>query len=503
MGFTDAGLERGDYPRACDICGHRFRFKQLKHIGQLRWACPDDARGLTEIQISKHNAKARPVRIRPHRHVKDATQTPVYQMEEAATFNYIAATAPYQNAAVAVTSARATAWAALYMSMVILDGRRPSEWIARATELLRTYLTYLGSVQYTTSEADPRYGAFLESSGYSTDTAIVGGLAYLKAYQALDSTDYLESARRVATYLRRAQSGDKQVTKFTVYPQGGGAYHVGGLASGVVDATQLLTAYYFLGDVLGLWFLDELKDEIGDLTFGDAVATAYFSANSAALSTMISELEAFAETGAKDSAQSGEEVSGLSATAPRATYLAARNGEADAPGWISSVSVSSDSICAALRGLHEVDSSNATVTTMLAWLHAVGANSANATTTQRDSLVFLGYTGVYDPAICPATILTAAAPFTEVTGAVYAWGSLGLLAPILTAADSGAFRVSKDAFALARRVSMSAPDAKYIGPLGQAGLSYQVYGIQGDVVRAAKAALVYREAPGHYPQVAQ
>lgn len=499
--YTDGGLKPYDYVRICDVCGVRWHKSDLTYIGEFRWACPDDAKGLTAMQIAKYNAKARPLRIRPNKWAKGLAGTPVYQMDEAAVFNYLAATAPNQNIATPVASARATAWAALYMAEVIIDGRRPQNWISRATTLLASYLAYLDSVQSIADVTDPRYGGLLEASGYATDTVIAGGLAYLRGYQALGTPGYLTAAKRCATYLRHVQSGDVQVTSYTVFPQGGGPYHVGGVASGVGLVSGLLTNNYLVADVAALWFLKALQIEIGDATFGDAAATAYFGVNAAPLSTMIAELQAFARTGAKDSTESGAYVTGLSTTAPRTTYIAARNGEADPGTWTPLTLIGSDPICLALRGLYEADPADATVTAMMAWLAAFTSNAANATPVQRESLTFLGTTGTYDPAICPADTLKAAAPFTEASGALYSWASLGLLSPILSAANLGTFRVSKDALAKPRQERFGVPDVKYMGVFGKSGLGYQVYGMQDDVVRASKAALCYRQPPGHYPQV--
>jgi hypothetical protein len=509
---TDTGYSRGDYLRVCDICGHRFHIKDLRPIGELRYACKDDSPGLTAMQISRWNARARPLKVRPNKWAKGITQTPTYQIPEANILNLITTVAPSQ-VQDGPSTALAAAWAAIYCADLLNQGLRPAGWLSTARAVLARCLTYLLTQQYGSatgispagSATNPRYGGILVSGVYDTTTTIAAGLAFTKAYQATGNPAYVQAADHCATFMRHVQSGDLQVSAWTVFPSGGGPYHIGGLASGVTDATGLLTTNYLLRDVAGLWFLSAFAAIQGSGTvYGDAAATAFFSASTAAtLATMMAELGAFAATGARDSTATpvGAFVTGLSTTAPRGTYVAATNGGAGTGAWTVISTIDSDSVALATLGVFMASELNAQVTSVTAWLASFGANSANATPAQPESKTIAGITGTYDPTLCPADNLTTSAPFTEATGALYSWASLGLLAPILSQLTPG-LRVPKDALSAPVRTDVIHYNWKQLGPLGLSGLSLQPGTRAADVVLAAKAGMAYRQPPGYYPQVA-
>lgn len=510
MGFTDTGLAKHDYLRVCDICGHRFHISQMKPIGELKWACPDDAPGLTAMQISRWNARARPLTIKPNKWAKGFVQTPTYQLSEGQTFNFIAQVAPARFRD-STQSASAAAWAAMYMADIVTQGLRPPAWIATAKTVLRTCLNYLLTLQYGSptgispagSATDPRYGGIKDGTNYSTSSTIAAGIAFLKGATALGDTTLTLAADRVATYLRHAQCGDLQASSWTVYPSGGAPYHVGGLASSVTDATQLQSGTFLLTDVLGLWFLSLLQALRGPAkTYGDVGSTAFFSATtSAPLSQMISELTAFAVTGPRDSTVAGAFVSGLSTTKPQASYSAAINGGGGTASWTFSSTILSDQIATALLGLFQSGGMSATVTSVLAWLASFTPNPANAVPAQPASVTIAGILGTYNPILCPANSLQASSPFTEATGAKYSWSSLGLLSPMLSRGSPG-LRASKDTLDAAQRASAADVSTQYLGPIGLSGLSLQPAGGIQDVVLAAKGGMIWRQPPGHYPQVA-
>lgn len=509
MGFTDTGLAKHDYLRVCDICGHRFHISQMKPIGELRWACPDDAPGLTAMQISRWNARARPLTIKPNKWAKGFVQTPTYQLSEAATFNLIASVAP-ANVPNGASDQVAAAWAAIYMADLVTQNLRPPAWIATARAVLRTCVTYLltqqtGSPTGPVSTVDnPRYGGFLAGGLYLTSTAITAGVAFVKAAAALGDTTLLLAADRVATFLRHQQCGDLQVSQWTVYPSGGAPYHVGGLASGTVDSSGLQVQPYSIANVSALWFLALLGAVRGlGTSYGDASATSFFSAATAApLSRMISELTAFAVTGARDISAAGAFVSGLSPTKAQASYSPALHGGGGSASWTFAATISSDSIAQALLGLFVSGDTSPTVTTMLAWLAAFTPNSANAVPVQPESVTIAGIWGTYDPTLCVADNLQATAPFTEAAGAKYSWSSLGLLSPILGQPTQPSLRRSKDTLNQAQRFSATDIGTKYLGPAGLSGLSLQPAGVAPTVTLAAKGGMIWRQPPGHYPQVA-
>lgn len=481
---TDSGYEKGNYLRVCDICGHRFHFRDLTPIGELRFACPDDAPGLTSVQISRFNARARPLVIRPNKWAKDYSQTGIYQLAEGQIFNFITTVSPAgeQDGASDPLSA---AWAAVYLADVIAQGKRPLTWDRTARASLSRNLAYLLTLQYgaptsanpTGTVDNPRYGGILDGGFRKTSTTIAAGLAFVKAYTATGTTDYLTAADRCATFVRHAQCGDVQTTAYTVFPSGGGAYHLGGLSRFVDNGTGLLDARYEVADVAALWFLRLLANARSTTTqYGDAAATAFFSAATrATLATMISELTTFAETGVHDSTSTSLNVTGLSSTAPRSVYVAALNGLGGAAAWEATTTITTDDFALAIAGLYQANGASAKTAEMMAWLAAFTSNTANRTPADAsEEEVFQGITGTYDPALCPADQLVTTAPFTEASGALYDWSSFGLLSPILALAG-GAFRTSKDTVSTSVRYTTLDVTNKYLGPIGSSGLTLQPF----------------------------
>lgn len=506
---TDTGYANRDFIRICDICLHRFHISDLTPIGELRWACKDDAPGYTAMQVSRINARARPLKVRPNRWAKPVYQIPTYQLAEAATFNFIASVAPAQ-VQDGSSTATGAAWGAIYMADIINQGLRPAGWIATAKTVLKKCLTYLLTLQYGSptgpagTSDNPRYGA-VPSSGVSwnTSTTIIAGLAFLKGYQALGDAGYLQAADRVATYLRHVQCGDLQVSAWTVYPSGGGPYHLGGLASGVTDATGLQATTYLTADIFALYFLALLVSARSPSTpYGDGAATSFFSAaTQAPLSQMQAELLAFATTGVRDSTAHGSLITGLSSTTPRTVYNAAVNGAGGLAAWSNAATISMTTLALGMRGVYETSGTTSQVSGIISWLLSFTSNVANQTPAQPDSKTIAGVTGTYDPTLCFASFLATSAPFTEAAGALYDWTSEGIISPILAGMSPG-LRRAKDTLAVPQRYSAMQLDERYIGPLGFTGLSLQTATRTPDVLFASRAGMIFRQPPGMYPRVA-
>jgi len=509
---TDTGYAKGDYLRICDICGHRFHFSALRPIGELKWACPDDAPGLTALQISKFNAKAKPVRVRPNRWPKPLAHTPTYQWAEADVFNYLL------TEAAANTSTDAAAWTAIYMAETVSQGLRPARWLETARDVLDTCCTFILTQQFGSPTGispsgtvdDPRYGgvAFTGSTAYLSSVVAVCGAALVKAYSVTREGRYLDGAKRCATFLRHMQCGDLHIASQTVFPVGGSPYHIGGVANGVNTGTAVMVHSYLISDVIALWFLGELADVVGaETAFGDAAATAHYSGpTQATLTTMMSELLAFAVSGAR-SATTGELQSALSTTAPRETYVAATSLGTGTATWTVPTNITTVNFARALRGIYAHQGVTSLVSAIISWLQAFSANSANAIpATTPESQAILGIKGTYDATLCPAVSLTASAPFTEATGTLYDWASFGILSPILTTISQTNFKRSKDALSTPRRVSLTGDiNSLYLGPYGRSGLNFQVRSSATTATKnmafAARTALAYRQAPGNYPQL--
>lgn len=503
---TDTGYAQRDYLRICDVCNHRFHFSQLTPIGELRWACKDDAPGLTATQVSRINARARPLKVKPNKWAKPVSQVPDYQASEAACFNFIAQAAP-ANTIGGTTSMPAAAYAAIYMADIVIQGKRPAAWIATAKAVLRSCMAALLASQYGSgvspagSPQNPRYGGLLESIQYNASTAIVAGVAFVKAYEALGDYTYLLAADRVATFLRHAQCGDLQASQGTVYPSLGAPYHIGGVASSVSDTTGLQSASYNVSDIAALWFLALLVAVRSPSTiYGDGTATGFFSAATAApLSQMISEMLAFASSGAR-STVTGTLVSGMATAAWASGYTACIAGTAGGGTWTYGSTISGAAVALATRGVFEAAGLTAQVSEILSWLASFAPNPANAVPAQPASVTIAGNKGTYDPSLCVATLLSTSAPFMEATGTTYGWTAYGILSPVLVAAGIG-LRRAKDTLASPQRRSTTSVDLVYLGPQGQSGLSLQPTGTP-TVVSAAGTGMIFRQPPGIYPRVA-
>lgn len=496
-----------DFRRVCDECGVLFNRSRLHRKGP--WILCDDCDqpgDRIREQEDAAIARQRPFLIRPVPNAKPQNWFGPYDwlLEEARVFNLVLAVAPARNPAGASDPA-AAAWASVYLADVLSRGTRPSIWLTSGAVKLRALVTYLLGVQYgsptgpAAAATDPRYGGFLVSGAYLTATVAAAGLAFVKTAAALGDSSLLTAADRCATFLRHAQCGDLQVSAWTVFPAGGGPYRTGGLATGVSDATGLQVQPQALADAgAALWFLTSLEAVRGaSVTYGDAAATATFSAATAAtLSVMISELAGFISTGPFDSSAAGANITGLSTTKPQASYSPAINGGGGTASWTFTATVPGSAIAMATLGVYLALGLTAQVSAVLAWLAAFTANPANATpTTNTPQQTLNAITGTYVAANGPATTLTATAPFTEGAGALYDLAALGILAPVLAATNAAGLRNARAAVSVGEQFLVTAADVRYPGTLGRLGLGMQPNSAANtatpDVLLAAQFAAVY------------
>lgn len=450
-----------DYRRVCDQCGIRYNRSQLHR--KLHWIFCDtcDAPG-DRIQEEEDAAIARqrPFRILPVPNAKPLSVDSPYdwQTEEAQIFNFIASVAPAATYGGA-SDFESAAYAAVYMADAldaIEDEARPEAWRTSAADTMTACLDYLLTQFGSFATNSIRYGSIglVGDLGYS-GRAISAGIAFMRGYSVTGNGDYLFAAKKCATFVSSMQA----------------VYSVsGGVAEYIDTSTSLPSGNYLLSDVMALWFLSLLAGEVGDdFVAGIASPSDWATTTSQTLGTMIENLTAFAVTGP---VVAGANVSGLSSTAPRATYVF--NQVSLTGTWTTITDIDSADITMALRGLYAAEPESETITTMVDWLGAFAANSENATpATNTEQETIDGITGDYDPAVCPATSLTASAPFTESTGALYDLQSLGWLAPILAATDADGLRDSRADLSPGQRFSTYSLSLAYLGPLGRAGLSLQ------------------------------
>lgn len=493
-----------DYRRVCDICGNlRNRSEMVERPGYT-FVCSYHPNERTALELSEAIASTRPIQILPVPDPKpqNNSQPQNYEAWEAQIFNLATQAAPAATVGGA-SDPVAAAWVANYMADIVIQGTRPATWLATARTVIATCLAYLAGQQFTSSTTNIRYGAVLAGANYSTRSTVAMGLALLKGYLALGTASYLVGAVRCATFLRRMQCGDLLTSGYSVYPSGGGAYHLGGLDSGVVDATGAMTGTYGIYDIAALWFFKRLGVAVGtSATFGDASAVGSFSAaTQATLATMIGELGTFAALGVKDSAHNGSLITGLSVTAPSDSYSAYLNTGGGSGTWSAAATIPGLDVALAVRGVFEGSGLTSQVSAVLAWLAAFAANPANATpSTNTADQTLAGITGVYSPAVAPATSLTTSAPFTEATGALYSFAALGVLSPILATTAKANLQASRDVISNPQPTSTfnNYIGEKYLGTLGVAGLSLQPKSSASastpNATLAAQSGEIYRQA---------
>lgn len=576
--------QKYDPLRVCDVCGVQWHKSELTRIAPLRWACPDDVAGLTAEQISKHNANVRPLRVRAVKHAKGPTETPTYQQAEARVLNLVLSKAPdsiflaeYGDGGSSVDSingldvgdkTRGTGWAAIYLGNLVLEGLRPTRWLTQARTKLVTLADSIVASQIVSTGAGTdgfQYGAIYVAASVPSSVVIdVQGngaclLALLRAYSVTGASKYLVAARNVATFLRRAQSVGLLTNFYARYAAGAritpGPFPDTVMVTTASSAPGSVDSYAFsISSLLCAWALQELLTADGDKSYGTTGGALFASSPAAMLSEAIAACVSWWATGARDS--TGANVIGFGPDTPKQGYLASANGGAVASAsWVATAdtdggqSVSGYEYAMGVRALFEVGGLTAQVTALYAWLRGFTANSANATpatwSTDRAERSTLG---TYDPALALARLLRVrnASGVAVATDSSYAYiGSsytapaydlrtVGLLAPIQSAASVSQMRTAKDALATIRHRTWSArltsgqPSGTALSTstydrtdiqddlvqLNMAGLSFQtsvglpkaewfgsglLFGHYIDLIGAVQTADVYRYAPGAFP----
>lgn len=464
---TDTGYAKRDYLRVCDICGHRWHRSKLKPIGEMRLACPDDYKGLTAEQISRHNANARPLVVKAVKNPKPDGFVDIYQQAEARIFNLLVnepVTYPdvsrYEDPHY-VSAGFATAYAAgrlrgtrrgvapqdqwqisgargaplgeeqspeddgtdpaeatimsaaetmRYLYELIVDDRRPRQWIRDSTRKFTELADFLLTRQFGSPSANAylsgaaattaRYGGF---SHYPdnviqphSDSAGIGDVAaglyaLTRAAQILGTPKYIQGARRCATFLRRAQCCDLTTNFWSTNGDPSVAsprFHYGAFPQELVVVhpaeTEVYHLFMFVGENMhALEALALLRAVDGDATYGDAAAVGIFSfATAATLSTMIDECRAFWRDGAYD-LEKEVHVIGFSSATPRGYFEAAQAATSDKPQWAEHRSMfattapypwffdAQDDFCKALRSLFEVEGFSAQVEDVYGFLRSI------------------------------------------------------------------------------------------------------------------------------------
>ncbi len=448
---TDSGHIKGDYRRSCDICGHRWFMKRdMKYIGQNRWACPDDKDGLTEQQIARHNARVRPLIVKQHKHPKLMSQTATYKFREGLVLDAVcrlATTAQSASSVLGVQVAATTesvAWCGIYLGDMIQENERPVSWITRAKSALVDVCTFLRANQFGdgTSPTEPTnsilYGSVLAPTfGPLITDAALSGLAFLRAFRATGDSSYLVSAERVAWFLRQSQRNDLSSVCGTV-DQSVHPYYIGGWPW-FLSTGKAVHSNYILASAVALWFLAELKViRGGSYVYGTTTASGDFTAPPAgSIDTMIADGMAFYFDGHALPTFSGTPLF----TRPYAWYSISTT-----PGGVSGdyafhmdsgQQIQSLYYAYALRGLFEVEGYTPRVADAVNWLRNFSSNpSFEGSATAAKSAKFNNGQGVYDPAFATSLILLlikGGNPVTMNGSPYYDLRIQGILAPVLSA----------------------------------------------------------------------
>lgn len=456
-----------DYPRSCDICGVSWAASQLKAIGDGKFACPDDFRGIHDKQMRalERSSKPFPPPVRPRKRPLKPTETPVYQLSEGRILNLIhramrGSTATYSHINVTngdgstsgTQDIQSNAWASEFLYQIISENKRPLIEINTCKTTLRTIADWLLSQQfgsptklnsyYTATTANVWYGGFprtipvtsdetrvVDNAIYSEDVAM-GGLALLRAYQVHGGGAYLTGAKNAAHCLRRMQQGGRRVassadgTYSTTSDGGTGRYDPGTWVEYMTitdDAEVAANAFQhgkfahnlYVRDLVGLAFLSALRTVAGDISIGltSALGGDFTGAADKLISEALALAKAFWTTGVGDN-YTGTAKSGFSASTPYDYYDAFESTAGQTGDWQRTQDyptaywVNGRSFAKALWAWNEVYGFDSTVDAVWDWLMAFTSNSSfHTSATASKAAIADGKTGTYDPTLALATRL--------------------------------------------------------------------------------------------------
>lgn len=456
----------------------------------------------------------------------------LYKLSEAAIFNFLLKMSPYRYLDIsfgdgaivdAGDDSTAIGYVCQYFGTLILEDSRPLIWINKAKESLRTLADFLLTTQRgSPTEAAANIAAFGAATATSVDyggflrftVSIYSegqgacGLALYYAYRILGDIKYRNGYLAALTCLRRMQCGGLLTNKYAVITAGGARFNSGMWSNTMVfSAGAVWRMNHFLrpDDLISLRFLKTIQDYEGDLPVGDTTAVGSFSFPTiSTISGMRTAAKTFWQTGVAETV-GGTPITGLSATTPR-EYYAGFNSDGLGGGtgtWkLLGSLITGANFAKALNGLF-YDSGFSAISTIYNWLMAGMSNPAFENTSNRNQVIYLANTGVYNPKLALATYLTT----TASNGTdQYDWSTQGLLAPIHAQQDLATAADSKRAVSKRYRRAYVGKDAQqmdFASLRGVSGLSFQmsgasVSGILYDTQAAAIIGMSYRENPKIY-----
>lgn len=502
---TTGGWKRRDYRRDCSVCGHPWKFSQMRYIGEGKWACPDDKSGLTAVQISRHNARARALKVRAVKHPRPDGYVDTYQLEEAQVFNAVVAAYPTTAAVLADSN---VGRAGAYLANLIIENARPARWLTSARTVLARICDALLTTQAGSSTGiamaatDIRYGG-IGNPNYQVSNTALAGRCWALAYRALGTAEYLAAAERAMQFMRGVQCMDLSTGMYITYPSAGARYHTGGVVTTLSAAGAMTSVSDIQQSISTAGALLDFIAALSGLTgtsaqFGMASSSNFTSSTVATLQTMQNEVVSFLVTGAYSSVDGGSNVTGISTTTRATAYNPYASTGIGTGTW--AVGTGYATIWAlALAPLYAAGQTTF-VNGIVDWLESFTSNPANQVPASgvTDAVLLAGNLGTYDPAICIATALDTASTI-ETTGAKYSWSWVGDMAPVLAARSSQRFEASKLAMSKPRRVSPTTIEYKYLTLQTTSGLAFQPHLAAGAVGTAARIANAYRYGKNHNP----
>lgn len=514
---------RSSYKRACDLCGHPWPFYKLTYIGQQRWACEDDYRGLTAEQLSRLQMRMRPLLVKPRPHAKLQGEVPQYVGSEAFLFNLIcrfgatAASVGYGGYAIGGANVREAGSAGIYLAGVLAENKRPLSWMRQALSALMAVGTFMRSTQY----GDPSsahageavssvlYGGLLTSFGTVDCLSTAnGGLTFLALWSLTGDATWLAAADRVAAFLRNQQRSDARATGYST-DSAATRLFVGAWPLFTVAATKVSTYEYDTAYAMALWFCARYRDArgAGQVLGLAAPAGDFTSATQGSVQDMIDDAIQFYVTGKFPYAVGGSpNIAPLSATTPQsyALFTGPDTFQIHDLGF-GLFGFFDGELSSGLRGLYELEGYTPRVAAIFEWLMSFTSNpaweipdGANLYDIEAD------FIGTYDPTVAIAAYLATAngqaqSPTLATNALPYlSLRSTGLLGPLYNASGRD-LRTIKDAMAVPRFAPPDRESARMIGFDGICGLSFQSLGSNGSMEQMAQTALIYRAEPKGFP----
>lgn len=539
-------FEPGAFLRTCDICGIRYRSTELVRGEDGFWRCIaycQEVPPLTRDKIISQSQRRREAPPPPHGIPFDRKST--YAEEELVLKFLVGAFVSGNPAGLGLntdvaaangayafsggTGFLAAGETARYCRDLIVENRRPTQWITLCTARLKAIADAIvanqigfGTSPTSTLANDIHYGALLNptSSTYITEEIAGCGLALLWAFQIIGTASYLVSAKAVAHYLRNVQAIGSVGTYFTSADSAGTVnLYTGGTAATVANDTHFYSSHTFYpSSMIVLEFWNALFASQGDGNYGcpNSLANCLTASASQLLSKCIGDFRAFWSVGTLDTA-TGTTIAGLSATTPREyfnAYPASKPGFSGIVGtgswWFqdagppTGVMIQSSNFAAALRSLFAFEGYSSQVSSVWTWLMSFTGNPAfvapsgtlasdyacaSTTLAANPPAPPVGQGNIvapsYDPTLALTTLLQVRDPVTLAATAingssVYDWSTTGMMAPIQSAQNAGAFRKAKDR--LTAGYFRTRPDFCFSDPVredslllrGYSGLAFQL-----------------------------